>query len=127
MGWIQERRQTDLHAARRAWLPPRTFLREFDRKQATYNRLHPDTALPRLRLHDLRHSWATVALQAGIHPKIVSERLGHTKIAIALRPVLARYAGDAVMGSRTGVADDLRGLVVLSTHVGSEDPGPPMS
>jgi integrase len=32
--------------------------------------------LPRIRLHDLRHGWATLALQAGIHPKVVQERLG---------------------------------------------------
>jgi integrase len=40
--------------------------------------------LPRIRLHDLRHSYATVALKAGIHPKIVSERLGHSTIGITL-------------------------------------------
>jgi hypothetical protein len=31
---------------------PERFSREFDRKQATYNRLHPLAPLPRLRLHD---------------------------------------------------------------------------
>ena len=40
--------------------------------------------LPRIRLHDLRHTWATLALQAGVHPKVVSERLGHAGIAITL-------------------------------------------
>jgi integrase len=40
--------------------------------------------LPRIRLHDLRHGWATMALQAGVHPKIVQERLGHTNIGITL-------------------------------------------
>jgi integrase len=40
--------------------------------------------LPRIRLHDLRHGWATYALQAGIHPKVVQERLGHANIAITL-------------------------------------------
>ena len=63
---------------------PERFSREFDRKQSTYNRLHPDTPLPRLRLHDLRHTWATLALAAGVHPKIVSERLGHSTISITL-------------------------------------------
>ena len=63
---------------------PERFSREFERKQATYNRLHPETPLPKLRLHDLRHTWATFALAAGVHPKIVSERLGHSKIAITL-------------------------------------------
>jgi integrase len=40
--------------------------------------------LPPIRLHDLRHGWATLALQAGIHPKVVQERLGHANISITL-------------------------------------------
>ena len=40
--------------------------------------------LPVIRLHDLRHTHATLALQAGIHPKVVSERLGHAAVAITL-------------------------------------------
>ncbi|MGH9135689.1 MAG: tyrosine-type recombinase/integrase, partial [Acidimicrobiales bacterium] len=40
--------------------------------------------LPAIRLHDLRHTYATVALGAGVHPKIVSERLGHATIAVTL-------------------------------------------
>lgn len=40
--------------------------------------------LPRIRLHDLRHTAATLALGAGVHPKVVSERLGHSSIAITL-------------------------------------------
>ncbi|WP_256237944.1 site-specific integrase [Bacillus sp. EB600] len=40
--------------------------------------------LPDIRFHDLRHSHATLLLQAGIHPKIVSDRLGHTKVGITL-------------------------------------------
>ena len=40
--------------------------------------------LPQIRLHDLRHTHATLALQAGVHPKVVSERLGHATVAITL-------------------------------------------
>ena len=40
--------------------------------------------LPRVRLHDLRHGWATMALGAGVHPKVVQERLGHANIGITL-------------------------------------------
>lgn len=40
--------------------------------------------LPPIRLHDLRHSYATAALAAGVPTKIVSERLGHVSIAITL-------------------------------------------
>jgi hypothetical protein len=40
--------------------------------------------LPSVRFHDLRHAHATLMLQQGIHPKIVSERLGHASIGITL-------------------------------------------
>jgi integrase len=40
--------------------------------------------LPQIRLHDLRHTHATLALQADIHPKVVSERLGHDTVSITL-------------------------------------------
>jgi len=40
--------------------------------------------LPKIRLHDLRHTHATQALRAGIHPKVVSERLGHATVSITL-------------------------------------------
>ena len=40
--------------------------------------------LPQVRFHDLRHSHATQLLKQGIHPKIVSERLGHSTIGITL-------------------------------------------
>lgn len=37
-----------------------------------------------VRLHDLRHTHASLMLKAGIHPKIVSERLGHSSVAFTL-------------------------------------------
>ena len=40
--------------------------------------------LPRIRLHDLRHTHATIALQAGINPKVVQERLGHASVKVTL-------------------------------------------
>lgn len=40
--------------------------------------------LPRVRLHDLRHTHATLMLKAGVHPKIVQERLGHSTIATTI-------------------------------------------
>jgi integrase len=40
--------------------------------------------LPKIRFHDLRHSHATHLLRQGVHPKIVSERLGHSSITITL-------------------------------------------
>jgi integrase len=43
-----------------------------------------DKALTRIRFHDLRHAHATHLLASGVHPKIASERLGHSKIGITL-------------------------------------------
>ena len=59
--------------------------------------LHPDRVTRRFKLlvrrsglpplrgpHDLRHTWASLALAAGVHPKVVSDRLGHSTIAITI-------------------------------------------
>ena len=76
-------------------LHPERFSRMFDREIAK-------TELPRIRLHDLRHSWASLALSAGVHPKVVQERLGHASISITLdvyshvTPELRREAADAL-------------------------------
>jgi integrase len=40
--------------------------------------------VPPIRVHDLRDTYASLALLAGIHPKVVSERLGHANISITL-------------------------------------------
>ena len=40
--------------------------------------------IPYVRFHDLRHCHATLLLQQGEHPKIVSERLGHASIGITM-------------------------------------------
>jgi integrase len=46
--------------------------------------LERNTSLPRIRLHDLRHAHATHLLASGVHPKVASERLGHSKVGITL-------------------------------------------
>ena len=40
--------------------------------------------LPRIRLYDLRHTAATLALAAGVPAKVVSEQLGHASVAFTL-------------------------------------------
>ncbi|MFL6023914.1 MAG: tyrosine-type recombinase/integrase [Marmoricola sp.] len=59
--------------------------------------IHPDTitslfhdhckaaGLPRIRLHDVRHSYATAALKAGVPAKVISERLGHSTAAFTMQ------------------------------------------
>jgi integrase len=40
--------------------------------------------LPAIRLYDLRHAAATIALAAGVPPKVISEQLGHSSVAFTL-------------------------------------------
>ena len=40
--------------------------------------------LPRIRIHDLRHTAATQLLERGVHPKVVQEMLGHSTITLTL-------------------------------------------
>ena len=63
------------------------------------------SGLAPIRLHDLRHTYATLALKAGVHPKVVSERLGHATVGITLdlyshvTPAIARDAANVVAQS----------------------------
>jgi len=50
----------------------------------TFVRILERAGLPHIRFHDLRHTHATLLLEAGVHPKIVQERLGHSSIAVTI-------------------------------------------
>jgi len=49
-----------------------------------FNKIIQRAGLTHIRLHDLRHTHASLLLQAGVHPKIVQERLGHSSIIVTL-------------------------------------------
>jgi integrase len=49
-----------------------------------FQRILKRAGLNGVRIHDLRHTHATLMLKAGVHPKVVSERLGHANIGITL-------------------------------------------
>jgi integrase len=62
--------------------------------------------LPRIRLHDLRHSYATAALRAGVPPKVVSDRLGHSTVSFTLDTythVLPSHDADAAATIATAI------------------------
>jgi integrase len=59
------------------WLHPDAVSEMFIRRVRRYG-------LERLTLHGLRHTWATLALEQGVHPRVVQERFGHSTISITL-------------------------------------------
>jgi integrase len=71
-------------------------------KRADFDPICARLGLPRIRLHDLRHTMATLMLAQGVHPKVVQERLGHSSIAMtmdtysAVLPGLQREAADLI-------------------------------
>ena len=70
----------------------------------TFRNLTAKAGLPLIRLHDLRHTSASLALAAGVPPRVVSERLGHSTIGITQNlythvfDELSRDAADKIAG-----------------------------
>ena len=75
-----------------------------DMATSAFERLYRAAGLPPIRLHDLRHTAASLALQAGVPLKVVSEQLGHSSLAITadtyttVLPAVAQAAAEAVAG-----------------------------
>jgi len=82
-------------------LHPDSFSNTFDRLVAT-------AGVPRVRLHDLRHTYATLALHAGMHPVVLAERLGHSSVATTMDlyahviPAISRDGADIVAETLLG-------------------------
>jgi integrase len=83
-----------------------------------FKRLGQQAGLPSIRLHDLRHTAATLALTAGIHPKVVSERLGHATIGITLDTY--SHVGETLQDE---AATRVAGLIFGTTDPGSGQTG----
>jgi integrase len=66
------------------YLNPDRFSRRFTRALATCASRPDAPALPTIRVHDLRHTHATLLLAAGVPVKVVSERLGHSTVTITM-------------------------------------------
>jgi integrase len=87
---LQEHRKTTLAAGRYRPDGPvfsdqdGGWLRKSNLVRRSFQPLLARAGLPAVRFHDLRHTTATLLLLANFNPKIVSERLGHSKIQVTL-------------------------------------------
>lgn len=76
-------------------LEPRNVTRQFKELLAA-------AKLPNIRLHDLRHSCATLLLAQGVNPRVVMETLGHSQVSLTLNtyshvlPALQRDAAERI-------------------------------
>ena len=77
--WAAEWHESDLVFCSEAGEPLRG-----EHVRRIHRRLLRAAALPRIRFHDLRHTCATLLLLANINPKVVSELLGHSSVAMTL-------------------------------------------
>ena len=80
-------------------ISPRNILRHF-------KNVIGQTGLPEIRFHDLRHTHATLLLAAGVHPKIVQERLGHSQISLTLDTY-----SHVIPSLQTEVADQIEAIL----------------
>ena len=70
-----------------------------------FQALAQQSGLPAIRLHDLRHTNASLALEAGVEMKVVSDRLGHSQISVTadLYTHVSRSLGNAAAEQIAGV------------------------
>jgi integrase len=71
---------------------------------AMFNRLVDRAGAPRIRLHDVRHTYATLSLDAGIDLKIVSDRLGHANVHVTAQIYGHRSTGHDRQAAETMAA-----------------------
>ena len=76
---------------------------------AAFVRLSGESGLPRIRLHDLRHTHATIAIKAGVPVTVIAERLGHYSPGFTLK----QYA-HVIPGMQAEAAAAIRDLIFAS-------------
>ena len=107
----RERQDTERATADDAWHDTGLVFTREDGSQLhpehvvdTFQRIARGAGTPPIRLHDLRHTAASLALQAGVPMKVVSEQLGHSSLGItadtytSVLPAVAQAAAEALAG-----------------------------
>lgn len=108
--WGSDYRDNDLVIAKENGEPlhPQSFSQAF-------GRLVRNAGLRQIRLHDLRHTHATLAVKAGVPVKVISERLGHESPAFTLK----QYA-HVIPGMQAEAAAQVAELVAGSSPARDE-------
>jgi len=79
-------------------------IRKSNLRRKSFEPLLVAAGLPKVRFHDLRHTAATLLMLFEVHPKVVQERLGHSRVGITLDtyshvlPTMQRAAADKLDG-----------------------------
>lgn len=97
-------------------------------------RLHPDTVtrgfnrlvdragVRRIRLHDVRHTYSTMSIDAGIDPKIVSDRVGHANMNVTFQIYTHRSTGRDRSAAQA-IANMIQAALPDQPDGDSDDPG----
>jgi integrase len=102
-------------------IPPDSISRDF-------YRLTRRLGIPRVRLHDLRHYFATALLAAGVHPKVTSESLGHSSVSFTMDTY--QHLMPSMQETATRAIEDALGSVIAPAsgmswpHAGGTDDPP---
>lgn len=76
-----------------------------------FKKILKDANLPDIRFHHLRHTHATILLRKGVHPKVVQERLGHSKISTTLD-----IYSHVIQGMQAEVSNLISGIIQKSNQ-----------
>lgn len=89
---------------------------------ARFNRLVDRAGVPRIRLHDVRHTYSTLAIDNGQNIKLLSQRIGHADTSVTLKIYTHRTAG-----ADRPVADHMGGLIEAALRAISGPQSPNLS
>ena len=101
--------------------PARPATRPVDNIEYQWNRIRAEAGLPGLRIHDLRHSWASVAAMNGVDMVTVAKLLGHALVETTERYV--HLSDQAVSDAADRVSNRIHAALAGSgaEHEGGSD------
>jgi integrase len=120
-GW-DERKQEFGHDGQHLFCHPDGRLIHPDTITEWFARLSWEAGLPPIRLHDVRHSYATAALRAGVPVKVVSERLGHSSVSFTQDTYMHVIPGMDEHAAQVAATAILGGSVTTAVTIEAQSP-----